>query len=203
MHLCIQTSTFSCTQTALQLVTLTHACVSCYKVASVTCSGDDTVQFSFHADRTEVNTCYRLKQAFLSKRDLPDGEFLSFDSILKSFFSSSVKNLLSPQSGQHPSTVFTRSPLLLALVLSLYFPSICFFSPSCILSHRKAVAGGGCGLDCCPTLLLSTVNRKLEPENPWSQVCCYTWNKAERVTFCFLLIVVLGQDITNGKKEEK
>lgn len=41
---------------------------------------------------------------------LPDGEFLSFDSILKSFFSSLMKNRLSLQSGQHPSTVFTLSP---------------------------------------------------------------------------------------------
>lgn len=55
------------------------------------------------------------------ERDSPDGEFLSFDSILKSFFSSSVKNVLPPESGQHPSTVFTCSPLslLLALVCSL------------------------------------------------------------------------------------
>lgn len=45
---------------------------------------------------------------------LPDGEFLSFDSILKYFFSSSDENVLSPQSGQHPSTVLAHS-----------------FSPSC------------------------------------------------------------------------
>lgn len=140
----------------------------------------ETIRYSFlfMLIKLMLTDCNRLKQALVSKWDLPDGEFLSFDSILKSFFSSSVKNLLSPQSGQHPSTVFTSSPLLLALVLSLVFPSISFFSPSCFLSHRKAVAGGGCGLDSCPTLRLSTVNRKLEPESPWSQVCCYT-NKAE------------------------
>lgn len=58
----------------------------------------------------------------VTSRDLPDGEFLSFDSILKSFFSSSVKNVLSPQSGQHPSTVFTRS--LLSLLLFYLFLSL-------------------------------------------------------------------------------
>ena len=53
------------------------------------------------------------------QRVLPAGVFLSFDSILKSFFSSSVKNALSSRSGQHPSTVFTLGPFLLTRVLSL------------------------------------------------------------------------------------
>lgn len=49
---------------------------------------------------------------------LPDGRFLSFDSILKSFFSPLDENRLSPRSGQRPSTVLAHfsSP-----------PCTCFF----------------------------------------------------------------------------
>lgn len=90
-------------------------------------------EFPFHTDNTDTDKVYK-SQKVLKKDLLPDGEFLSFDSILKSFFSSSVRNVLSPQSGQHPSTVFTRSPrsflhsfslfcLFLLRSLSLFFLS--------------------------------------------------------------------------------
>ncbi|MED6278137.1 hypothetical protein CHARACLAT_020649 [Characodon lateralis] len=78
---------------------------------------------------------------------LPDGEFLSFDSILKSFFSSSVKNLLPLRSGQHPSTVFTCSPLsflrlFFLFCLSHFYPSP-FFPFSFFAGESEACGGGG------------------------------------------------------------
>lgn len=70
---------------------------------------------------------------------LPDGEFLSFDSILKSFFSSSVKNVLSPQSGQHPSTVLTRSPLSFLHSFSLFCLFLLFSPPLWVFLTAKVV----------------------------------------------------------------
>lgn len=132
-----------------------------------------------------------------TSQDLPDGVFLSFDSILKSFFSSSVKNVLSPQSGQHPSTVFTRSPLSFLHSFSLF----CLFlllSLSFCLSRWKAASGGGCGLDGCTALRPSSVSRKLAP---WSRLCCCcTKNKAKDRGILLVYVAVLRHEVTDEKK---
>lgn len=102
---------------------------------------------------------------------LPDGEFLSFDSILKSFFSSSVKNVLSPHSGQHPSTVFTCSPSLLLAHALLSLSSFFFFCLSFSLegSCLRGVTAG--------TVVLLSVGALLAGN--WQHGCCSAAKKGK------------------------
>lgn len=81
---------------------------------------------------------------------LPDGEFLSFDSILKSFFSSSDENVLSLQSGQHPSTVLAHS-----------------FSPSCTRLLPVFL--------CCSHRLTTMEKLVLMPSCVYSLTLCQFW----------------------------